>query len=207
MKQSIKNPRSIVTLAIIGLILTTTSSTLNANAIDQSTIDERRQAMQERQEATRKDIEERKQEIQTRLTEKKLEACQNRQEKISATMQRMAERSTNQVELFTTIADRTKQFYIDKEYALANYDTLVADVDAKKSNAEIAINALSSAGEMFSCETIDPKAFVQSFKTAHQTARDALKEYRTAVKDLIVGVKSAANTTQSSTEQPTEDNQ
>ena len=46
----------------------------------------------------------------------------------------------------------------------------------------------------FSCESDDPKGVMVEFKTALQTRNTVLKEYKTAIKDLIVAVKSAQST-------------
>ena len=140
-------------------------------------------------------VAEKREMAQAKLTEAKLRACQNRQKAVAGIMMRMTERAQKQVNLFSTIAERTKSFYEDRGKTLANYDELVADVDAKKANAQSLIDSAKATASTFDCNGEDPKGVVNSFKSSAETTRGALREYRTAVKNLIVGVKSVQGTT------------
>lgn len=120
----------------------------------------------------------------------KVKACEKRAEKITNIMDRVVDRSEKHVALFNTIATRTQEFYVNKGYELDNYDELVENVDAARADALDHLEVLRAENN-FSCETDDPKVFVAAYKDALKTQIDSLKEYRTAVKDLIVGVKSS----------------
>lgn len=148
-------------------------------------------AKREQAEKARQAALEKRDAAKTRLQEAKLKACQAREKHITATMARMAERGKNQLQVFTKITDRVKTFYQEKGKVAANYDELVADVEAKLVAAQVAIDAAQAAGGTFSCDGDDPRTASQNFKTAHMEQAAALKEYRTAVKNLIVAVKSA----------------
>lgn len=126
----------------------------------------------------------------TRLQDAKLKACQNREEAINTIMLRMADRGQKHFDLVTSIAERTKEFYVEKGKTLANYDELVANVEAKKAVAESAVANVMARSGGFTCDGDDPRGLVQAFKDVRQIRIDAMGEYRTAVKDLIVGVKS-----------------
>ena len=133
--------------------------------------------------------------LRTRLASGKLKACQNRQNAITNIMTRIADRGQKQITLFGTIATRTETFYADKGRTLSNYDALVADVTAKQTAAQTAVDAIKTNSTGFSCDGTDPKGFVNSFQTSLKSEISALQAYRTAVKDLIVGVKSVQSTT------------
>lgn len=124
---------------------------------------------------------------ETRLNAAKLKVCERRQANIQKIMNNSRERARKQIDLFTTIAERTEVFYAKKGKTLSNYDELVAAVTAAKSTAETDLAALPTT---FDCSGGDPKGAASSFKTAHQQLLSDLKAYRQAVKDLIVGVKS-----------------
>lgn len=132
---------------------------------------------------------------QGRLQDAKLKACQNREKVIKKIMSRVADRGEKQLELFSTIADRTKTFYANKNLTIGNYDALVTEVDTKKSVAQETVRTIKSASTTFTCDSNTPKETVGSFKESLAAEIKALREYRTAVKDLIVGVKSAHDTT------------
>lgn len=148
-------------------------------------------------ETSRVTMGERREIAQTKLTEAKLKACQNRQKVVAKIMTRMTERAQKHVDLFGTIADRTKTFYVDQNKALADYEELVADVEAKRVNAQTLVDSAKATTATFDCNGEDPKGVISSFKATAQNTRDALQEYRTAVKNLIVGVKSVQGTTSS----------
>lgn len=127
---------------------------------------------------------------QQKLEDAKLRACQNRKDKIAAIMTRSIARAERQLALFDTIAERVKAFYAEKGRTVANYDELVAAVDAAKADAEANLETLKGL-EAFDCDVEDPKGDIEAFKLALKSINEDLKAYRTAVKDLIVGVKSA----------------
>lgn len=139
----------------------------------------------------------RKEAAQTRLTDNKLKMCQNRQKAITNITARIADRGQKQLDLFSTIAQRAEDFYATKGKTLANYDTLVADVATKKTAAEAAVSATASDSTTFKCDGTDPKGMVSGFKDSLKAEIAALKEYKTAVKNLIVGIKSVQSTTSS----------
>lgn len=133
----------------------------------------------------------------TRLQDAKLRACEKRQSVIANTMKRISDRGQKQIDLFSGIAERTQAFYDKKGKTLANYDALVADVATKKAAAEEAVAMVASQGADFKCDGTDPKGAVSGFKEHHTHVIVALKEYKTSVKNLIVGVKSVQGTTSS----------
>lgn len=134
-----------------------------------------------------------------RLTAAKLRSCQNRQQAIQNIMSRIADRGQKQLTLFNGIATKVEAFYTQKGKTLDTYDALVADVTAKQTAAQTAVDTIKTDSTGFSCDSSDPKAFVDSFKSALKSEISALKDYRTSVKNLIVGVKSVQGTTSSST--------
>ncbi len=155
---------------------------------------EAQQNAQTRQETAEANAEERREAAKTRLADTKLKVCENRQKAITNIMARMADRGTKQLGVFTKISERTQAFYASKGRVLSNYDALVADVNIKQAAAEVAVEIVNNASVEFSCDSENPKAIVASFKESIKAMNAALKEYKTAVKNLIVGVKSAQGT-------------
>lgn len=131
------------------------------------------------------------------LSSARLKSCQNRQQAIDNIMARISDRGQKQLNLFGTIATRVETFYTDKGKTLADYDTLVSDVNTQQTAAQTAVSNIKSDSTGFSCDSSDPKAFVDTFKTSLKSEIAALKTYRTAVKNLIVGVKSVEGTSSS----------
>jgi hypothetical protein len=103
-------------------------------------------------------------------------------------MSRSVQRAANQIDLFSTIATRTEDFYTNQGKTLANYDELVSAANTARSQAQTDLQSLKTT--TFSCSDTNPRGEANTFKTALQTVRQDLQRYRTAVKNLIVGVKS-----------------
>lgn len=133
----------------------------------------------------------------TRLAATKLKVCQHREKAIDNIMARIAERGQKQLDLFTTIATRTETFYTTKGKTLSNYDALVTDVTAKQTAAQTAVDTIKADKANFKCDGTDPHGASTTFKTDLKLEISALKDYRTSVKNLIVGVKSVQGTTSS----------
>jgi hypothetical protein len=152
---------------------------------------------QQRQETAQVTAADKRAAVQTRLADVKLKVCQQREKTIDNIMTRMGDRGVKQLDVFTKIADRTEVFYDKSGKVLGNYDALVADVNAKKADAQTAVTAAQSTTVTFKCDGTDPKGAASSFKTSLEAQNQALKAYKTAVKDLIVGVKSVQGTTSS----------
>jgi len=128
-----------------------------------------------------------------RLETAKLKVCEARQAKVTSIMNRSITRAERQLALFTKISDRVKAFYVNKGYSLDTYAQLVTAVDAAKAVATTDLQTLKGL-DGFDCNSDDPKGDVAGFKLALDTVRGDLKDYRTAVKNLIVGVKSVVGT-------------
>lgn len=164
---------------------------------------ERSEDFKRRADDAKQKVDDKRQSAKARLEGKKLKACQKREKNITSIMARMSDRGQKQLDVFTKIAERTENFYVKKGNVLSNYEALVADVNAKKEAATAAVANVKNASINFACNGDNPKAVTSTFKSLAQSQRDALKAYKTSVKNLIVGVKSVQSTTvgQSSGEQ------
>ncbi len=142
---------------------------------------------------------ERKVEVEARLTDARLRACQNRQTVITNIMTRISDRGQKQLDLFSGIATRVENFYTSKGKILSNYATLVADVNAKQSAAQLAVNAVKSSSTAFTCDGTNPMGVADSFKSMLKIEISSLNDYKTSIKNLIVGVKSVESQTATTT--------
>ena len=132
-----------------------------------------------------------------RLEENKLRVCERREQVINNILGRIAKRGQKHLDLFTTIAERVQAFYEEKGKVLDNYDELVAEVNNKKATAQTVVDEVEGMRVEFQCDGTDPKGVAASFKDALKSEIEALKAYRKAVRNLIVGVKSVQGTTSS----------
>lgn len=128
-----------------------------------------------------------------RLDADKLNVCEKKTKHVSQVMDRITERATAQLAVFTKISDRTQAFYVAKGKTVAGYQALVAAAATAKQKAQTDIAALKAA-DAFSCNSADPKGSVAAFKVKTKLVIADLKAYKTAVKNLIVAVKSVQST-------------
>lgn len=124
-----------------------------------------------------------------RLEGAKKKVCENRKGNVKTIMDRRVQWAERHIALFTTISERTQKFYAEKGKTLPNYDELVAAAASAKAAAEADLSALKATAS-FDCDADDPKGTITAYKAAFEKEKNSLKAYRTAVKNLIVGVKS-----------------
>lgn len=148
---------------------------------------------------------EKKQLLAMKLSDNKKKICEKRLSTIQKIMTNAHERGARQLDVFSKISDRTQVFYIEKQYSVATYDDLVAAVNDKKQAATVAVAMSNETIDQFTCDGDDPLSIKDLFKAQIQDQNAALKAYKTAVKDLIVAIKSSKS--QATTETTTATNQ
>lgn len=119
-----------------------------------------------------------------------LRSCQAREASIKKRMAQLTRLATNMETKFSSISVRVQDYYTSSGKTLSNYDDLVADIQAKKDAVDSAIGTAKTNSDAFSCVSLDPKSQVNQFRLDMQAVKDALKEYRTSIKNLIVAVRS-----------------
>ena len=133
---------------------------------------------------------------QGRLEQNQLKICQKHQKTIQNIMSKAGDRGKKQLAVFNKISQRVQAFYENKDRQLDSYNTLLENVNAKKTLAENSVEAAYNYSDDFACDADNPKGIAYAFKDKFKAQNSALKEYRTAIKDLIVGVKSVQSDTE-----------
>lgn len=146
-----------------------------------------KQKVEERKTEIKERIETAKTERTEKLATKKLEICEKRQDRINKLFENATERNKKQLAVFQKIEEKVKAFYTSKNITAEGYDAAVVNADEKEAAAVAAIEASSETS--FDCTTTDAAKPGAGLKTAMQERHAALKDYRTAIKDLILVVK------------------
>jgi len=120
----------------------------------------------------------------------KVKACQNKQVAINNIINRIDTRTKNQLTLFSTIASRVEAFYIKKGKTLSDYSSLLFAVNQDQKVASSNLSTLKNSSTI-NCSVTHPKAMVLAFQQELKLEITYLKNFKTAVKNLIVGVASA----------------
>lgn len=137
----------------------------------------------------------------------KLQSCQARENGIKQRSTHLVDLVTNMESKFDAIASRVEDYYTSKVVpsgkAVPNYNTLVADIQTKKTAVQAALTTAQSDAASFSCTSSDPKTQMTKFRTDMQVVKTALKDFRTSIKNLIVAVHSVTGV-ENSSPKPTE---
>ncbi len=192
MKITIIRTSIIAAITVLSLTVIGTASVANAHELEG---DEAHTTMHERKETAQATVTDKKAAAQDRLADAKLKACENRQASITNIMARIGDRGQKQIDLFTKISDRVQAFYVEKGNTLATYDSLVTAATDAKTKAQTAVDDTKATTVEFDCDGDNPRGVAETFKANAISQKAAIKDYKTAVKNLIVGVKSVQSTT------------
>jgi hypothetical protein len=202
-------PRLLITLMMSGLILalplTAYAESGRTPKVEDSTVLTHEEAKTEAEHTGTERAEikhtepehrelDRKKVAEHKLADAKLKVCQKREQVINSIMSRTSLRSQRQLDLFSAIAQKIEGFYVRKGNLFSNYETLTADVGAKRAVAQATVDAAKASSAEFKCDGSDPKGAASAFKASLKAQTEALKAYKTSVKNLIVGIKSAQGT-------------
>ncbi|MEK7573812.1 MAG: hypothetical protein AAB531_05295 [Patescibacteria group bacterium] len=128
-----------------------------------------------------------------RLQNAKLKACEAHSASITRRSSHLVELADKMIKVFTSIANRVEQYYLTKVLptgaTLSSYDELVADITTKENAIVPLLEAAQADAANFTCTGDNPKAQLTQYKTDMQAVIRGLKEYRTAVRNLIVAVR------------------
>lgn len=154
-----------------------------------------KRSVAEKRAAAEKRIATIKENVREKLATKRLEVCEKRQAKINDIARRGATQNTKQLAVFQKIEAKVMQFATNKNITGEAIDAALAVANEKEAAAVAAIEVSQST--TFDCATTDGANPGSAIKQAMTSRHSALKEYRTAVKNLIVAVKQANNETKS----------
>lgn len=98
---------------------------------------------------------------------------------------------------FSSILTRIEDYYTNKlvpaGITIPNYDALVSAVNDKKAALDTAVANANAALPSADCtDTATAKAQVAAYRTAMQQVIAALKDYREAIKNLLMAIKAVA---------------
>jgi len=127
-------------------------------------------------------------------------ACQAKEDAVKKRSLQLVKLATNMEVRFDTIAARVENFTTSSGKTIPNYNALLADIAAKKAAVSAALVTSQADAANFSCTSNDPKGQLVKFRLDMQVVKDALKNYRSSIKNLIVTVRTTVSGTHEATE-------
>lgn len=127
-----------------------------------------------------------------RLAGEKLTVCQVHEKVIQTRLQSLVRLTNTMLATFDAIAKRVEDFYTTKVLptgkSVSNYDALLSAIQTNHDLVQSDLAITQNDGNDFVCTGIDPKGHLTQFRIDMQEVKKSLKEYRTAIKNLIVAV-------------------
>lgn len=145
-------------------------------------IAERRAELKEKIQALRAERKE-------KLVSKRLEICERRQARINQLTKKSSEIGQNRLEHIQNIEKRVLEFYKKMQLDIAEYESTLAVVDEKEAAALAALETAKSL--TFDCDTVDGANPSGEIKLIHATKKQALTDYRDALKQLFQLIKTS----------------
>jgi hypothetical protein len=145
------------------------------------------------------DLAQKKAEFKIHTEAERQTACEARKTNLTNRMANAVSQAQKHKAVFDKIYTRVKTFHDTKQLNVADYDALVAKVDAAQADATASITALQQLDVSVDCTSQTVADSVSTFQQAVKNTRDSLKAYRASITDLITALKGAS----SSTDKPT----
>lgn len=151
----------------------------------QEQIQEKQKKARELSSQTQKNLQAKQAEAKKNICEKIKDKTKNKHDHIKTTAAEIASRIDQRVE-------RAKSFVTSKNLQVANYDSLVADINAKKQTVSSSQSAIASAAAGFDCTNDNRKAQEAIIREKVEAYKVAVKAYKQSVKTFLQAVRSAA---------------
>ncbi len=130
----------------------------------------------------------------TKSEEGKMKSCQARENGIRKRSEHLTKMANNMLVKFDAIAQRVENYYTSKVVpggkTVSNYDSLVSTIAVKKTAVQTALTSSQNDLASFNCTAGDPKGQMMQYKNDMKKVKDSLRDFRTAIKNLIVAVRS-----------------
>jgi len=125
------------------------------------------------------------------LNDVQKKVCQQSENRVQNMFSNMNKLGDSQLAFMNTINERVQNFYKISGLAATGYEDAVAEVTKTQQAAQEQVQATTQTSSQYGCDKEDPKGTAQQYKTQVKSEINALKEYRTALKNLITVVKSS----------------
>ena len=123
--------------------------------------------------------------------EDRQKACTAREANLNNKIANYNKQAARTLASYNAAFAKLEAFQADHKVSAATYASLVADATAKQAAAKAAVDALAKVSVKVDCTAADPAATVAIVKTAVNDTKTALKNYRAAIKAVLVALMTA----------------
>jgi hypothetical protein len=133
-----------------------------------------------------------KQQIKEHTQAERQKLCQGREKALNRRMGLAVSVAKAHKSFFDKVYTNLKKYHDNKQLNVTNYDSLVAAADQAQANAQASIDALAALDVNVDCASQTVASDVAAYQQAVANTRDSLKDYRSALVDLVKALKLAA---------------
>lgn len=130
-----------------------------------------------------------------RLSDARLKYCETHQNEIRKRHESLGKLTAGMLGKFDAILARVQEFYASKAVpegkVVPDYDTLTADIVAKKVAVQTSLANAQGDVEGFGCTADNPKGQIVQYREDMQLVKKNLQAYRLSIKNLITAVRTA----------------
>jgi len=139
-------------------------------------------------------------EHKAKSAEQRTKVCEAHKHGLETKFSRITTNSQRLEDRIGTFLTKAQDYQSSQNVTVTNWDTLVASANTAKTSVDAAITNLKAVTPSLDCNSATVAQDVATFKEAATSVRDALKAYKTAVKNVFVALENAKDTTNTSTE-------
>lgn len=127
--------------------------------------------------------------------ERRQKTCENIQKAVNNKLAAFNQRADRYLGRLDDVFSKIQAYQAANNLPVSNYDELLQTATQKQSDAAVAVEALKSFGTTLDCSVSDPATMLSAVKEAGSEARDALKDYRKSLKEMVVSLVQAQGDT------------
>jgi len=120
-------------------------------------------------------------------------SCSARENTIKTRLINLTTFAENMAIKFDAIANKVKLYYtttvLPNGKSINNYDSLVENIKTNKDTVTTTLTKAQNDANNFTCSETDPLQQMEIIREDMQTVKQALKDYRSAIKNLIVAIR------------------
>jgi hypothetical protein len=135
---------------------------------------------------------------------KRQKVCEHIQNAVNHKLKAFDNHASTYLTRLNSVFTKLQAYQTKNNLPVSNYTDLVSAATTAQNNATVSVDALNSLGSTLDCSSSDPGAMLSGVKEGAASARDALKAYRTSLKNIVVALAHAQSDSSNSTS--TEDN-
>ncbi len=161
---------------------------------DMQDVKEAKLKVQKLRDAAKARVAERRADHQEKSLAQRQKTCEHIQKAVNNKLSAFNNSADKYLTRLDDVFTKLQDYQSTNNLSVSDYDSLVTTATEQQSAATLAVQTLKDAGTTLDCTDSDPATMLTAAKNAASDARDALKAYRTSLKDIVVALAQSKDT-------------